>query len=74
MSTNFTKEDVQQALKFGDLIARHATFTVNVPQLIEVSRALVWFNSFPKKIEDHVMELLAVKKPEDNNLGKTVKK
>jgi len=74
VAENFTKEDVQQAMKFGDLIARHATFTVNVPQLIEMSRGLVWFNSLPKKIEDHVMELLAVKKPDDNNLGKTVKK
>jgi len=57
---NFSKADIEQALKFGELITKHARFDVSVSELINVSRALVWFNSLPKKIESNVMELVSV--------------
>lgn len=63
---NFTKQDVEQAIKFAELITNHAKFNVSVPELIHVSRALVWFNSLPKKIESNIVDLLSVTKaPEE---------
>lgn len=70
---NFTKADIEQALKFGELVAKHAKFDVTVHELINVSRALVWFNSLPQKIEANIMELVAVKKADDATVGKVKK-
>jgi hypothetical protein len=70
---NFTKADIEQALRFGDLLTKYAKFDVSVPDLINVSRALVWFNSLPKKIEANVLELVSVKKAEEPTVGKVKK-
>jgi hypothetical protein len=73
MSETFTRADVEAAMKFGELVAKHAKFDVSVPELIQVSRCLVWFNSLPKKIEDNILEVVATHKADEAKVGRVKK-
>jgi hypothetical protein len=60
---NFTAKDAEMANRFVSILTKHARFDVSVAELIEVSRALVWFNGLSAKIESNIMEVVRVTKP-----------
>lgn len=73
MAQNFTQSDREMAIKFGQLLQK-ASFDVTTKELIEISKCLVWYNSLPQKISDHIIELRAIREPAPAPTPKSSKK
>lgn len=57
---SFTKEDKDNAVKFGKILIDRVKMEMTIPQLIEFHKLLVWYNSLTLKIEEHILELVKV--------------
>lgn len=67
MENKFQKEDKEKVIEFLNLVAKHAKFEMNTPELINYFKALSYMQkSLLPKIEANIFEIIAVKEAETN--------
>lgn len=69
---NFTEEDHRNLAKFLNLVAKHAKFTMDTPEMLEYVKSLSFMQQvLMKKVEGHILEIKEVVKVEKKEeLGK----
>lgn len=64
----FTDEDVRNLKLLGEFLKVKGKFTVDIPDVVDFYKLLVWYNNHTIKVNDHIMELKRVitePKPEE---------
>lgn len=56
----FLTEDLQKAIAFGEFIKKHAHWRLTSTTAIDLAKHFAAYNTFLKKIEDHILEVQRV--------------